>query len=411
MDRIRLPSSGAHLHLAAVAVLAGCVGPGEPPPTATVRDSAGIEIVESPAPLLEPEAWVVGPEPSLKIGAVDAEEPYVFTRVWDATRLPDGRLVVVDEMTMEIRIFDPDGVHLRTFGGGGNGPAEFGGPAFVETVDDSTIVMWDGGHQRLSWFRTEGTLVDQVALGAPLSELGVFPFRNGLVWEIDAEGRLLSTGPARPERTEGLRDSYRRIVLVDERGALHHDFGQVPSGQSFVIRLDRMSIGVGNPYAPSTRAALTSGGRVAIGSPEAWEVSVHGPTGEVERIVRAAVPRLPVTPELEEAGLEQAREMAERSPLTLRQAEDAYDAIPLPDSVPAIASIIAVGEELWVGRRLGRWYDVGDYDVLDVEGRWLTTVALPAEIERILEIGEDYLVAHVQDELEVSYVTVYAIGR
>lgn len=384
---------------------------GGAPTVSVARDSAGIEIVESPAPMLEPGAWVVAPEPIVEIGTVDGEEPYVFTRVWDATRLPDGRLVVADEMTMELRVFDPAGRHLRTFGGGGDGPAEFGGPAFLEAVDDSTFVAWDGGNQRLSWFRTDGTLADQAALGATLSELGVFPFRNGLVWEIDARGRLLSTGPARPERTEGLRDSFRRIVLVEDRGARSHDFGRVPSGQSFVVHTERASVGVGNPYAPSTRTALGSEGRVVIGDPEAWELRVHGAAGAVERIVRAAVPRLPVTPDLEEAGLERARELAESSPLTLRQAEDAYDRIPLPDSVPAIASIIAAGDELWVGRRAGRWFEVGDYDVLDADGRWITTVALPPEVERILEIGDDYLLAHVRDELEVSYVRMHAIRR
>lgn len=401
----------AHLLVAGAAVVGGCEAATDPAPTVTVRDSAGIEIVESPAPLLGPDAWIVGPEASLEIGVVEGDQPYVFTRVWDATRLPGGRLAVVDEMTMEIRLFDPDGTHVRTFGGGGSGPAEFGGPAFVEAVDDSTIVAWDGGNQRMSWFRVDGALIDQVALGPTLSELGVFPFRNGLVWEIDAGGSLLSTGPARPERAEGLRDSFRRVVLVADRGDLVHDFGRVPSGQSFVVRTERASIGVGNPFAPSTRAALAPDGRVAIGDDEGWEIRLHEPTGPTARIIRPVVPRLPVTPELEQAGRDRAADMAERSPLTLRQAEEAYAAIPLPDSIPAIASIMTVGEELWVGRRVGRWFEVGDHHVFDPDGRWITTVTIPAEIERILELGEDYLLAHVRDELEVSYLRMYGIER
>jgi hypothetical protein len=64
---------------------------------------------------------------------------------------------------------------------------------------------------------------------------------------------------------------------------------------------------------------------------------------------------------------------------------------------------------LWVGRRTGWWYDIGDYDVFDAAGRWLTTVAIPSEIAAIHEIGDDYLLAHVVDELDVPRLRMYRI--
>lgn len=41
--------------------------------------------------------------------------------------LPDGRFAVADAQAEEVRIFDPDGRHLRTFGGKGAGPGELQG--------------------------------------------------------------------------------------------------------------------------------------------------------------------------------------------------------------------------------------------------------------------------------------------
>ena len=183
--------------LAAVAVLTSAACASDAPPTSTsaVRDSAGITVVSSSGPLLEGSAaWSIGSEPVLAMGAVEGAGPQVFGRVWDATRFDDGRIVVVDELALEIRVFDASGAHLLTFGGEGDGPEEFGGPPFVKAVGNDTIVTWDGGHARLSRFSSDGRLLDQVPMREALGSLGVLPFRNGLVWEIDRTGHCSRPG-------------------------------------------------------------------------------------------------------------------------------------------------------------------------------------------------------------------------
>ncbi len=61
--------------------LTGCENIGPREPTFTVRDSAGIEIVESLAPMLGPDAWTISEEPVLQIGEVEGEDPYLFSRI------------------------------------------------------------------------------------------------------------------------------------------------------------------------------------------------------------------------------------------------------------------------------------------------------------------------------------------
>lgn len=374
-------------------------------------DSAGVTIVTSHSPrLVGDAAWTIDPEPLLEIGTIDGAEPYVFTRIWDATTLPDGRIAVADELALEIRLFDADGQHLNSIGGPGDGPREFQGPPFL-AVSGGTLRTWDGGHLRLSRFEPDGTLVEQTNMQQPLASLGVRGFRNGKVWEIDALGTLLSTGPERPRPTEGLRDSFRRITVFEEGDTTGYDFGAFLAGQSSVVRLERMSIGIGNPYAPFHAAGLTGDGRLAIGDGLEWEVRVRDFEGTLVQILRAAVPRVPVTDELSRQALENARDMAERSPLNVTQAEEAFSLITLPDSVPAIAAIRDSGGDLWVGRRTGSWWEVGDYDVFDDNGRWVTTVVMPPEIEEVHEIGTDYILAHVTDELDVAYLRMYRILR
>ena len=91
------------------------------------RDSAGIRIVENARP---PEGsrlgWTIGPEPLMSIGVLEGEEPYMLHWAFNSVRLSDGRIVVVNAGTQELRMFDESGTHLLTWGGSGEGPGSFG---------------------------------------------------------------------------------------------------------------------------------------------------------------------------------------------------------------------------------------------------------------------------------------------
>ena len=45
--------------------------------------------------------------------------------VIDALVLSDGRIVVANQGTYELRVFNPSGIHFDTWGGEGEGPGEF----------------------------------------------------------------------------------------------------------------------------------------------------------------------------------------------------------------------------------------------------------------------------------------------
>ena len=72
---------------------------------------------------------MIDPEPVLQIGEIDGEDPYLFTYVWDAARVPDGRLVVTESQSYEIRVFGADGRAITSFGRRGDGPGPGGRPA------------------------------------------------------------------------------------------------------------------------------------------------------------------------------------------------------------------------------------------------------------------------------------------
>ncbi len=109
------------------------------------RDSAGIRIVENPRP---PDGsrlgWRIGPAPSASIGEIDGGELYALHRAYDATRLSDGRIVVANNSSGELRVYDASGTHLADWGGRGEGPGEFG-------RDLTRVARW-AGDSIVAWY-------------------------------------------------------------------------------------------------------------------------------------------------------------------------------------------------------------------------------------------------------------------
>ena len=126
--RLRRDRHPASLLALAVVLAVGCGG-GEPEPAEnwTARDSAGVRVVENLRPAWGPgQTWRISDEPVLEIGVEEGEEAYELYRVVDALRLDDGRIVVSNAGTGELRFFDHQGTHLWNAGRHGQGPGEFG---------------------------------------------------------------------------------------------------------------------------------------------------------------------------------------------------------------------------------------------------------------------------------------------
>jgi hypothetical protein len=91
------------------------------PSGAEHRDSAGINIVENQGHG-KGLPFTVSVQPSVRIGAVDpVDSTTMFIQVEDAVRLSDGRIVVLERVSGEVRWFSGSGRHLITRAGRGRG--------------------------------------------------------------------------------------------------------------------------------------------------------------------------------------------------------------------------------------------------------------------------------------------------
>ena len=363
---------------------------------AQVRDSAGIRILENPRP---PDgsrlAWRIGPEPEVSIGERDDEEPYLLSSVTGAMRLPDGRIVVANRSTNDLRFFDALGTHLSTRGGSGEGPGEFQNLQGIRSWPGDSIAAWYGFRAAVSVFDSEGNHGRSFTM-ADHGET------RGFLWRPMAttgDGRVLARWSREEEDTV-------MVQFRDGEGQVQSSLG-THAGLEPHISPDGYLFG---KVFERARVLELWGGLVVIGTTSRYELKAFTHDGTLARVVRLEHEPRPVTDSDVDAYISGLPPMPGQSPQLIRRR---YRSVPVAEHFPAFNSIIADGAgHLWV-----REYNFHDeerpaplWTVFDVQGQVLGLVETPKDLE-IYEIGEDYILGKYRDELGVESVQLWPLDR
>lgn len=375
----------------------------------TVTDSAGVRVATSPAPAWEDTSgWVVADSPSVSIGVARGAEDYQLFRVYHALRLSDGRIVVGNSGTGELRFYDPDGRHIRTIGGQGSGPGEFGRRTIrLCRFEDGRLLASDGANNRYHVFTDRGELVRTTRYGQPPE--GV----NAWLWGCFADGSLMmgssmSSLGGRPGQVIEVDVEYLRF---GSDGAFRNRLFRHASRPRFVNRAGGV---IHYPFIPLTpQPAVATGSEAAyLGLGVDHRIRRYGPDGELEALIEWDGPERPETGALWDRYVDASLE--EISPEdTRRRYRRLYSQdLPLPDRVPAYGDRILedAADNLWVERYRLPWQSKRLWDVFDPEGRWLGAVRTPDRV-RVMGIGEDYLLGRHLDELSVERVRLHPIRK
>ncbi|MEJ2217098.1 MAG: hypothetical protein P8099_10835 [Gemmatimonadota bacterium] len=397
---------------AAMLALTGCGRPVGP--AFAVRDSAGVHIAESRAPAWsEGESWRLASAPAVRIGSLNGPPELQFDGVVEALRLADGRIVVADGGSGEVRFYGPDGAFLRRVGGEGDGPGEFRlmsgmGPAAGDSVwvyDYSlrrfTIVPADGGTPRVVALRVD--LPTLVAVGRTSDG-------DWVMGESWAASRLAGGAGTREAPHEGLRRDPVAYIRVGPDGTLRDTLGMFP-GRELELRIDpdagRMMM-INVPFARVSSHAMR-GDRVFIGDQSTFQVGEYRPDGRVVALIR--IPGMDLT--LTDADVAKALQNAlagipERARPGIRALWRSYS---MPPTKPAYSRLLVDADgDLWVAASARRPATAERWRVFDAGGRWLGVVAVPPRF-RITWIDDAGVLGVERDSLDVERVSLYGLSR
>lgn len=119
------------------------------------------------APMVTAEAGTFGVEaaPVVQIGVSDGAAELEFHRAISGRQLSDGRIVISNGGSGDLRWFAPDGVYLLAAGRAGQGPGEFRGTPTLFPWPGDSVAAFDPTLDRLSLFSGSGTPGRVVASG------------------------------------------------------------------------------------------------------------------------------------------------------------------------------------------------------------------------------------------------------
>lgn len=368
------------------------------------HDSAGIRIIENPKPPEGSRVWQVETMPAVTIGVREGEDHDMLHQVEDATKLPDGRIVIANGGDDELRVFDASGNWLESWGGRGEGPGEFSGLAHVDTWPGDSIIAWWGPGSSISVFDSEGNFGRSLKLETNDEDpMGFYVFPAA----VTAAGSILA-GQA-PDIFDRVR-----VEIRDAEGRLQSSLGEHPGIETHrvesVSASGRMITMYEVIFGPSV-AQVPWGDLVIHTLGDRYEIKAFAEDGTLARIVRRDHAARPPTAE-EVADYIDEQVSGYPDDIAAEQ-RGRYESVPVAENMPAFTSVMVDKvNHLWVEEYElpGEERPGSLWTVFDAQGRVQGFVETPDGLG-IFEIGGDYILGLWRDELEVEYVQMWSLER
>jgi len=370
-------------------------------------DSAGVRIVTSD-PATFTAACTLSEVPIFRVGDDESDDKQWFSRVRGVGRLADGSVAVADRTSAEVRIFAPDGRHLRSMGRHGEGPGEFQDPFVLWVLPGDTIWVGDYRPYRFVVFTAEGKWVRNVTLDPIYPN----PSRGGGVLDNGASVNSID----RSSRGRDFKKPDTLVVEVHDRdgnrvGVLSRlptrRLGPAPDTEAYNYYIGVLF----DPLAVVDARERT----IALAHTATPEVRLLDEAFNLRSVVRWHVPDQEVTSGDVRAWRE---EYVRRRSTGGNIWDDDFDGPminserPVADVMPAISSVL-VGRDgrlwVWPYRRPG----AGPTRPMAFsnDGEFLCHLERPGEAANfsIHEIGADYALGVSASDLGIETVVVHAL--
>jgi hypothetical protein len=359
--------------------------------------------------------------PEVSIGTVDGEDVYVLGEPRGLAVTTEGNILVLDAQVPVLRMYGPDGTHVRDIGRGGSGPGEYASPDGFGLLPDGRILVRDPPNGRISVFAESGASLGQWPLSGG--------FNSEMQTHVDTRGHsyvitLLSRGVDPWDWEFGLVHYSPAGEILDTLAAPTWDFDfprLTASGEH-----SRSVSPV--PFSPTVSWNFSPLGYLVGGLSTDYRLDLFHRDGTVLRIEKAWTP-VPVSPTEADVQRRRVTQRFQRQYGSWR-----WNGPDIPGGKPPFKGIIVSREgNLWVslstdgvailteaeareeeaatGRMPQRFREPVAFDVFSPRGEYLGPVRVPTSFRTEPEpvIRGDHIWAVTRDELEVPRVVRFRI--
>jgi len=347
------------------------------------------------------EAWTVGPASVTVAQGPGAD----FFHVAGAVRLSDGRLVVADEGSSEVRYFAPDGTHLASVGGRGGGPGEYALIQALGPAGGDSVWVYDFGAARITVLTPDGATARTASVTPPLPAGAMVGRRSDGTFVL---AQMWGSGDPSARVSEGLVREPVVVARYGADGALLDTLASVPGREVFQRMEGTRMVMSAAPFARSASHALL-GDDLVVGDQVARALEVRGPAGDAVRTLRWAGP--PLELQDDEVARWEDEQVASAPAADRASVRASLAEMPVPALRPAYGRLLTDAAGcIWVAAYAHPFQDAPRWDVLDAAGNWLGSVALPPKF-RPHQIGSDWILGVSRDALDVERLELHTLDR
>ncbi len=343
------------------------------------------------------------------VGSVVGDAWDTFGSVSSVAFDREGNLHIFDSQAEHILVVGRDGSLLRTVGGQGEGPGEFGNVSSAIVARDGSYTVL--GFSQVDFFDPGGTFVRRVQMDAILFSGLALP-----------DGRLVASSfvsmDASSRAESSPDDEGRPIHLIPLDGTepeILYTAWVLPEDaddDNFAFDSSRtIRISAGRAFEPGLYYDVLTDGRLALADSIGYRVKLIGLDGSVTGVVERPIAPLAVNEAIMEAERERYRETTAQLqdlPSSFQVEREGVEELDFADEVPVIGDVEVDWEDrIWVTRRAADGdRDGGPTDIVTPDGRYIGTLAADG-LRTPGAFGPDGLLAYIErDELDVPTVRV-----
>ena len=368
------------------------------------RDSAGVRIVENERSedLTDP-VWRLGEPPLIDLTETGSGPEYEFFRVYSGIRLTDGRLVVGNNGSNQLKVFSGAGEFLFSIGREGEGPGEFQQLDWVSRYRGDSIFAYDYGLGRWSVFGSDGTFARSARVTSPGGQRVEIaqPFSSGSVLGM----RVMPPSNLIGRDLVGMIQNEVSLMRFSPEGVYEETIASLAGPELWLP--PRPPDQTHFTYLPALFGywpyLAVFDDLVFAGTDRGFEVAAYSEAGDLYRLTRIPGPERELAGDEVDEFLDRVREeLFPGLAVGLSQR-------PRPDTYPWFSRIMPDAEgNVWVSEYVQLSFDPQRWTVFDSDGILIGDIEVPRRF-MILDIGSDYLLGRGLDDLDVEHIQLYSL--
>jgi hypothetical protein len=351
------------------------------------------------------------------IGVETGADEYMFGFI-NSMYANDDRIVVLDEHTNIVRMYDHEGRFLFNVGGEGQGPGEYTDAIIVTMTPEGRTYVFDVGNRRLTEYTRDGDY----------SNSWPFPDFGCCAWGMHWQPQGLLSMPVQELDRETRERRYGIQLFSPEADDVVSDPRWVPDFEFEETTYNADGDRFPTPFSPRVVWQPTPAGGIVAGATDRYSFEVLGPA-DGRTVIERVVEPVPIDPA--------EREWQRRLTVVMwRRSLESFnwDGAEMPPHRPAFSWFApAVSGEIWVSREVGServadclqdpledyagetsirqcYRRVLTFDVFGKDGRYLGEVDLPEPRPSLMYVNGRTVLGYVEDEAGTIIVKRYRLA-